>query len=124
MIRQAINLAALLFAAIIMSATASAQNRIGTIEGTVRDPNGAVLAGATVTLRQSVTGYEQSAQSNTDGAFRLVNVPFNNYTVRVEAPGFQAVEQAIDLHSNVPYSLDLKLNVGQQAAVVNVTGDS
>jgi outer membrane receptor protein involved in Fe transport len=124
MIRQAISLAVLIFSAIIVSTTAGAQTRIGTIEGTVKDPNGAVVAGATVTLRQSVTGYEQTAQSDTDGAFRLVNVPFNNYMIRVEAPGFQAIEQAVDLHSNVPYSLELKLNVGEQAAVVNVTGDS
>jgi hypothetical protein len=124
MIRQALNSGALFFAAIIISITASAQTRIGTIEGTVKDPDGAVVAGATITLKQSVTGYQQTAQSDTDGSFRLINVPFNTYTVRVEAAGFQAVEQSIDLHSNVAYNLDLKLNVGQQAAVVNVTGDS
>ena len=123
MIRKIFSCAALFIAALVLSTTAAiAQARVGTVQGTVKDPNGALVAGANVTLKQSVTGYEQTAQTDTQGAFKLVNVPFSNYRVRVEAPGFQAVEESVDLHSNVPYSLDLKLNVGETAASVNVTG--
>lgn len=122
--RKIFSYAALSIAALILSMTAAtAQTRVGTVQGTVKDPNGALVAGATVTLRQSVTGYEQKAQTDTQGAFRLVNVPYSNYVVRVEAQGFQAVEQQVDLHSSVPYDLDLKLIVGETAAIVNVTGD-
>ena len=124
MIRNTIGLAALIIAATIFSATAGAQTRVGTVQGTVKDPNGALVAGATVTLKQSLTGYEQTVQTDAQGAFKLVNVPFNTYTVRAEATGFQAIDQAVDLHSNIPYSLDLKLNLGETAASVNVTGDT
>ncbi|HEX8173716.1 MAG TPA: TonB-dependent receptor [Pyrinomonadaceae bacterium] len=125
MIRKTFTLAALFIAALCFSTTTiSAQTRLGTIQGTVNDPNGALVAGATITVRQSVTGYEQTAQTDTQGNFKLVNLPYNNYVVRVEAPGFQAVEQPVDLHSNVPYNLNLKLNLGTTAASVNVTAES
>lgn len=123
MIHKAIGLAAILFASTFIMSV-SAQTRVGTVQGTVKDPNGALVAGATVTVKQTVTGYTQAAQTDTQGAFKLLNLPFNTYTVRAEAPGFQAVEQTVDLESNVPYSLDLKLNVGETAASVTVTGDS
>lgn len=122
--RKAISFTAILIAALILSTTTSAQTRVGTIQGTVKDPNGALVAGATVTVKQTLTGYEQTAQTDTQGAFKLVNVPFNTYKVRAEAPGFQGGEESVDLHSNIPYSLDLKLSLGETAASVNVTGDS
>ncbi|HEY0322432.1 MAG TPA: TonB-dependent receptor [Pyrinomonadaceae bacterium] len=124
MIRKALSVAAMFIAALILSTAASAQTRIGTIQGTVKDPNGALVAGATVTVKQALTGYEQTAQTDAQGAFKLVNVPFNTYTVRAEAPGFQAIEQPVDLESNLPYGLDLKLNIVETAASVNVTSDS
>lgn len=111
-----------IFTALLLSCAAvHAQARIGTIQGTVKDPNGAVVPNAKVTVKQSVTGYTQSAQTDTDGSFKLVNVPFNTYTVRAEAAGFQAAEQPVDLESNIPLSVDLTLNVAGTAASVTVT---
>ncbi|HYJ47928.1 MAG TPA: TonB-dependent receptor, partial [Pyrinomonadaceae bacterium] len=117
---------ALLTLTVMLFASASvfAQARIGTIQGTVKDPNGAVVPNAKVTLRQSVTGYTQSAQADADGVFKLVNVPFNTYTVRAEAAGFQAVEQSIDLESNIPASVDLTLAVAGTAETVTVTSST
>src|SRR5215212_9422509 len=83
--------------ALILCVSVFAQTRIGTVQGTVKDPNGAVVPNAKVTIAQSVTGYNQTAQTDGQGAFKLVNVPFNTYTVRAEAEGFQGVEEAIDL---------------------------
>src|SRR5438128_2330848 len=101
-----------------------AQGRIGTIQGTVKDPNGAVVPNAKVTLKQSVTGYTQSVQADADGTFKLVNVPFNTYTVRAEAAGFQPIEQPVDLESNIPASVDLTLAVAGTAETVTVTTSS
>lgn len=110
-----------LAAALALCATVFAQARIGTIQGTVKDPNGAVVPNAKVTVTQSVTGYNQAAQADADGAFKLVNVPFNTYTVRAEAPGFQSVEQSVDLESTIPVQLDLALAVAGTAETVTVT---
>ncbi|MCA1591912.1 MAG: TonB-dependent receptor [Acidobacteria bacterium] len=105
-------------------ASMSAQNRIGVVQGTVKDPNGAVVPNANVTIAQSVTGYTQSAQTDAQGVFKLVNVPFNTYTVRAEAQGFQSVQQAIDLESNIPLGVDLTLAVAGTAETVTVTSDA
>lgn len=121
MIRNCTYRAVLFLAAtLFLCASAGAQNRIGTVQGTIKDPNGALVSGANVIIKQPVTGYQQSAQTDAQGAFKLVNVPFNTYTVRVEAAGFQPVEQAIDLESTVPVNLDLALTVGETSASVTV----
>src|SRR5215210_6098556 len=122
MFRRRIQTVACSFAtALILCASAFAQARIGTIQGTVKDPNGAVVPNAKVTVAQSVTGYSQTAQTDADGAFKLVNVPFNTYTVRAEASGFQAVEQAIDLESGIPLNVDLALAVAGTSETVTVS---
>lgn len=106
------------------SAVADAQTRIGTLQGTIKDPNGALIPGATVTISQPVTRYKQSVQTGADGTFRLVNVPFNTYQVSAEALGFQPTQQSIDLESALPMSLDLTLGVGAEAANVTVTSEN
>src|SRR5215207_5917453 len=122
MFRRRVQRVACSFAtALILCASAFAQARIGTIQGAVKDPNGAVVPNAKVTVTQSVTGYNQTAQADADGAFKLVNVPFNTYMVRAEAPGFQGVEQAVDLESGIPVQLDLALAVAGTAETVTVT---
>ena len=98
--RKILSIALLSFTALLFSgASIHAQGRIGTIQGTVKDPNGAVVPNAKVTLKQSVTGYTQSAQSDADGTFKLVNVPFNTYTIRAEAAGFQASDQPVEIEA-------------------------
>ncbi len=97
------------------------QTRIGSIQGTVKDPNGALLPNATVTLTQPVTGYKQSDTTDAGGSYRIVNVPFNTYKLRVEAAGFQASEQAIDLESAVPATFDVALTLEATTEKVTVT---
>ena len=97
------------------------QNRVGTVQGTVKDPDGALVAGATVTIAQPVTGYKQTAQTNTEGAFKLVNVPFNTYRVQAEFSGFQPAEQSVDLESTIPLNLDFALAISATAETVTVT---
>jgi outer membrane receptor protein involved in Fe transport len=116
--------AAAVLLALFSFSPAFAQTRIGTIQGTVKDPNGAVVPNARVTVTQSVTGYKQDAQTDDQGTFKLVNVPFNTYTVRAEATGFEAGEQSVDLESTVPLNVDLALAVAGTAASVTVSTSS
>ena len=83
---KALALAALLL--FIPSAYAQSLGNAGTIEGTVVDPSGALVPKAAVTLTNAVTGYKQTVESGSDGAFRLVNIPPNTYHLDGEAPGF------------------------------------
>jgi outer membrane receptor protein involved in Fe transport len=125
MIRKTIFQTALLFAgALLLCATAGAQTRIGTVQGTVKDPGGALVPNASVTITQPVTGYHQTVQADAHGFYKLVNVPFNTYKVRAEAPGFQADEEAIDLESAIPLTTDLTLALAGATANVTVTAGS
>ncbi|MBA3515517.1 MAG: TonB-dependent receptor [Pyrinomonadaceae bacterium] len=110
-----------LIVGLCLGSSATAQTRIGTVQGTVQDPTGARVAGATVTIMQSVTGYTQATQTDAEGKFRLVNVPFNIYSVRAEAGGFQIAAQTVDLESTAPLNLDFKLTVTGATETVTVT---
>ena len=103
---------------------ATAQTRTGSVQGTVKDPAGAVIPGAIVTITQAVTGYEQRAQTDAEGNFRLVNVPFNTYKLRVETAGFQPAEQSIDLESNVPLTTSFSLVVVGTTETVTVSDNT
>jgi hypothetical protein len=108
-------------AIIVFGTSTTAQTRVGTIQGLVKDPNGAVVAGATITLTQSITGYRQTTTTDAVGAFRLVNVPFNIYKIRIESKGFQPEDESVDLETALPMNLDIALTISGVADEVNVT---
>ena len=101
--------------------TVFAQARIGSVQGVVKDPTGALVPNAKVTIVQPVTGYKQSATTDAQGAFKLVNVPFNTYKVQAEAQGFQPAEESIDLESTIPLNVNLSLSVEQTTATVTIS---
>ena len=109
---------------LLFGPTVFAQARIGSVQGVVKDPGGALVPNAQITVTQPVTGYHQSTQTDAQGSFKLVNLPFNTYKVRAEATGFQPAEESIDLESTVPLSVDLSLSLEQTTAAVTVTTDN
>src|SRR6185295_2946083 len=98
---------------ILLGPTAFSQARIGSIQGVVKDPGGALVPNATITVTQPVTGYRQTTQTDAQGSFKLVNLPFNTYKVRAEAGGFQPAEQSVDLESTIPLNIELSLTLEQ-----------
>jgi TonB-dependent receptor-like protein/carboxypeptidase family protein len=101
-----------------------AQSRIGTVQGTVKDPTGALVRNAKVTVTQPVTGYNQTVQTDEQGSFKLVNVPFNTYNLQAEAVGFQTADESVDLESTIPLNVDLSLALSGATANVTVTTDN
>src|SRR4029079_13860471 len=71
-------------------APTSAQTDAGRIAGTVRDPNGAVVAGATVVAKHERTGGESTATTDAEGLYQIPGLRASNYTVTVTAPNFAA----------------------------------
>jgi outer membrane receptor protein involved in Fe transport len=104
--------------------TVLAQARIGTVQGVVKDPGGALVPNAQIIVTQPVTGYRQTTQTDAQGSFKLVNLPFNTYKVRAEATGFQPAEESIDLESTVPLTVELSLALEETTAAVTVTTDN
>ena len=90
----------------------------GTITGTVMDPSGAAIAGATVTLNNPVTNYKQTGATDQSGAFRFSNVPLGAYHLNAQAGGFAPLEQQVQVRSPVPIDVDLTLRVaGAQTSI-------
>ncbi len=123
-LKNVLRFALLLLLFPVLSQASFAQARIGTVQGTIKDPTGALVPNAKVTISQPVTGYNQTTQTDQQGSFKLVNIPFNTYKVRAEAPDFEPVEESIDLESNIPTSLDLSLSLSGATAAVTVTADN
>ena len=94
----------------------------GTLQGTVTDPTGAVMAAVTVNLSQPVTGLRRTTTTDTMGRFVFRNLPPNPYHVEVTAQGFQTLQRDVDVRSAVPIDLDLALALAGATATVEVVG--
>ena len=80
--------AVLICALLLGPAIALAQSDTATLTGAVKDTSGAVIPGVTVTARHTGTNEIRSVVSNTDGLYRITNLPRGTYEVKAEVQGF------------------------------------
>jgi hypothetical protein len=108
---------------LIASATAFGQaSNTATVRGTVEDPSGGVLPGATVTLTNTGTKAVQTAATNERGGYTFTGVFPGTYEIKVELEGFKTYEQkAIAISPQDTRGIDVRLDVGQQNETVTVT---
>jgi len=92
----------------------------GSIEGVVKDPSGAAVAGATMEISYPVTGYSRTVSTGADGSFRFTNVPFNGYHLVARATGFESYAQDVEVRSTVPTSVQIALKIGAASTSVTV----
>ena len=95
-----------------------------TVQGTVTDPTGAVVPGATVEILNPVNGYHSQATTDADGHYRIVNIPFAPYHMTISATGFASTTGDVDLRSAVTMVKDFALQVAQQTQSVTVEAES
>ena len=120
--RSAIKIAALFL--LWSAAAAIAQLPTATILGTVKDPSGAVVPNAKVTVRNADTGDTRAATVSADGEYRLNALPVGNYNVRVEQKGFKsALGNGVTLTVGQEQVLDFTLEIGETSETVDVTAD-
>src|SRR6185369_17777035 len=74
---------------VTLSSIASGQHIRGALEGSVNDPNGALVQGASVTLHNVATGVDTTATSDERGSFNFQNLVPGTYTLTVEKTGFR-----------------------------------
>ncbi len=114
-----------LLAALLLPASLFAQAGSGTISGAVSDSSGAVMPGATVVASNDATGFKRQSVVSSSGDFSLVGLQPGEYTVNVEMQGFKrysAKDLKLEVDQNI--RLDVKLEVGNVAEVVEVTGQA
>src|SRR3954453_1558052 len=104
---------------------ALAQVAAGDITGLVRDPGGAALAGATITVTEVATNRQRVLLSNRDGVYAAPSLPPGEYRVDVELTGFKPIPRAgIHLATGEKARIDFDLAVGRISEQVTVTADA
>lgn len=96
----------------------------GTILGTVTDPSGAVVAGATVKIRNLGTGQERTAVTSADGSYAVPELPIGSYSVTVSQTGFKtfvATGVAVDVATE--RRIDAALKTGEVTTRVEVNAE-
>ena len=110
---------------VLLSAPASAQVDTGTIVGTVKDPSGAVLPGANVTITHEGQAFTLSTVTRADGTFIFTPIRTGAYTVETEFPGFKkGVRRGVAVAIQDQAVVDFSLEPGGVAESVVVTGES
>ncbi len=94
----------------------------GRISGTIKDPSGAAIAGASVALINANTGVRQSATADDHGTYTFPVLPVGDYVLEVKHPGFQPYRRTgIVLDANDALLLDVVLRVGEHNDTVTVS---
>lgn len=106
----------------LLALTTLGQATTGSLSGSINDPSGAVVGGATVAVVNSATGAERSAESTGTGTFDFQALQPGTYTISVEAKGFRRAvvrELVVSVGSNAQVTIPLE--VGQASETVTVT---
>lgn len=115
-------LAAIAFMLCLAWAIASAQVTTGTIFGTVTDPSGAAIVGASVTVTDIDKGTVVNRKTDETGSFLFPFLIPGNYKVTVEQSGFKKAEQTgITLQVDQRARVDMQLTVGNVSETIEVT---
>ncbi len=116
----------LLLAAMLTFAGAAAHAQFNaSLSGSVLDPTQAAIPGATVTLTNNATQVKKTIQSSAEGTFSFSALPPGNYSLTVNAAGFQRNDMTnIAVVAETPRTLNVTLQTGQETQTVNVNAES
>src|SRR5262245_27848665 len=95
----------------------------GGLRGKVVDPNGAIVPGATVTVKNPARGVTRTVQTNESGEWSVAVLPLGDYQVQAMMAGFQPVMQKITVAASVTGEILLVLGISQSAEVIVMERD-
>src|SRR3978361_2129364 len=84
----------------------------GTISGTLKDPSGAVIPGATITVTNTAQGVQDKTKTDDKGVYPFPRLQVGRYSLQAEAQGFKTVkrnELAVDLDSALQIDLPMEM---------------
>ncbi len=118
----------LLLLSLLIVATLSIESRAqavyGSITGTVNDPQGAAVVGATVTITDLTKNVTKTVQTNEDGYYSAASLIPGNYQVKIEQQGYKTTTQEVEVRADVVARTDLALEVGAVSEQVTVSADT
>jgi hypothetical protein len=102
-------------------AVSFAQNATTSLRGVIKDPTGAVVPGATVTLENKAVGQKFTAISKGSGGYLISQLPPAKYVITVAAKGFGSQSKSAELLVDQPATVDFSLTVTESNVIVDVT---
>jgi hypothetical protein len=109
--------------AALMAPSLMAQSLVtGDLTGTVTDPSGAVVSGATVALKSDANGSTRTATTGSNGTYRFSLLGPGSYTITVTASGFSKAQSTAQVNVGQASIADVKMAVGSSSQTVEVTG--
>lgn len=111
---------------VVLAVSSVMAQTTGNLQGVVRDPNKAVVAGASVKVSNTATGQVRETTTNEDGLYRVVNLlPGEAYKIEVAATGFDnKIIENVSVRLATENSVDIELGVQGATGVVTVTGEA
>ncbi len=107
-----------------IAALAQSQATTGTIQGTIVDPNGAVVSGASVNVKNVDTGSERTVTTNSDGFFTAPLLPLGKYRVTTDASGFsKSILENVDVNVGQTLALKIDMKIGSATETVDVSAE-
>ncbi len=107
----------------LFSIAVFAQEPTGAIEGIVTDPQGAIVQGATINVRNAATNFSRSTTADDSGRYRITQLPPGTYEVKVSGTNFKtSVVSDVVVAVGQTLPLDIHLEVGGASEIVTVTG--
>src|SRR6266550_764467 len=104
------------------AAFGQAQSNAADLQGYVRDPSGAAVTGATVSVRNPATNFSRDVTTNDEGYYQITNLPPGSYEITVEASGFSRGRiPSVTLTVGQRADLDIPLTVGALGATVDIS---
>jgi hypothetical protein len=98
---------------------------VGSISGTVRDPQGAAVPKAEVTVTEEATHATRTVTASDEGFYSVPSLPVGRYTVSTSPAGFKkTINSGVELHVGDKLNVDLNLEVGAVGETVTVTGEA
>jgi hypothetical protein len=109
-----------------LTAVALAQETTGSISGTVTDPSGAAIKGATITLTNTDRGHvERTISTDSHGFYTATSLPLGTYSVKIVDSGFKTeLETTLVLHVNDALTVNRAMTPGSEGDTITVTADA
>jgi hypothetical protein len=96
---------------------------LGTLQGSVKDPSGALISKASVTLKALASSAVRTTQTDTNGIFTIDDIPFGLYTLQIEHAGFASLSRATQIGPGTPpnlYLINLDLTMALSSVATSV----
>lgn len=113
----------LIILSLVVPASLAAQTHRASVRGTIFDPNGAAIPGASVSVTRLETGEVRTATTNSEGEYAITSLPAGEYEVKVQSTGFGSYSKKIELLVNQERRFNVDLRPSGPAIDYEVLGE-